>query len=109
MTTVMIDDALASRLRALREKNGDFNALVADALDQTARRWEREAAGRAEMQAMLDGPRHTLAESNERMRLKYGIPDLSHLTREQREAEAERIIAAIPPSVREKMEHEGLL
>ena len=61
------------------------------------------------MQAMLDGPRHTLAESNARMRLKYDIPDLSHLTRDERETEAERIVAAMAPSIREKMEHEGLL
>lgn len=93
MTIVTIDDTLASRLHAGRGKNGDFNALVADALAETVRRWEWEAAGSAEMQAMLDGPRHTLAESNARMRLKYDIPDLSHLTRGEREAEAERVIA----------------
>ena len=109
MTTVTIDDALATRLRALRDQNGDFDALVADALTETARRWEREAAGRAEMQAMLDGPRHTLAESNERMRRKYGYPDVSHLTRDQLADEAERIVAAMAPAVREKMEREGLL
>ena len=38
-------------------KVDDFSEVVAEALDETARRWEREAAGRAEMQAMLDGPR----------------------------------------------------
>ncbi len=74
MTTVTIDDALATRLRALRDKDGDFNALVADALAETVRLCEREARGRAEIQAMLDGPRHTLAESDARMRLKYDIP-----------------------------------
>ncbi len=37
MTTVTIDDALATRLRALRDKDGDFDALVADALVETVR------------------------------------------------------------------------
>ena len=109
MTTVTIDDALATRLRALRDPQGDFNALIADALDETARRWEREAAGRAEMQAMLDGPRHTLAEVHERMQRKYGFPDLSHLTREELAEEAERIVEAMDPQVRAEIEREGLL
>jgi len=109
MTTVTIDDALATRLRLLGDKNDDINALVADMLAESLRLREQRAAGRAEMQAMLDGPRHTLAESDARMRLKYDIPSLSHLTRDEREAETERIIAAMAPSVREKMEREGLL
>ena len=109
MTTVTIDDALAARLRALRDKDGDLDALVADALSETVRRWEREARGRAEMQAMLDGPRHTLAESHERMRLKHGFADLSHLTRDELADEAERTVAAMDPQVRMEMEHEGLL
>lgn len=109
MTTVTIDDALATRLRALGDKNDDINALVADMLAESIRRREQRAAGRAEMQVMLDGPRHALADSDARMRLKYDIPSLAHLTREEREAEAERIIAAMAPSVREKMKREGLL
>lgn len=108
MTTVTIDDALATRLRALRGKD-DFNALVADALAETARRWEREARGRVEMQAMLDGPRHTLAESHEWMRLKYGFADLSHLTRDELADEAERTVAAMDPQARVELEREGLL
>ncbi len=109
MTTVTIDDALATRLRLLRDKNDDFDALVADALAETVRRWEREAAGRAEMQAMLDGPRHTLAESHARACLKHGFPDLSHLTRDELADDAERIIAAMDPQVRSELEQEGLL
>jgi hypothetical protein len=100
MTTVTIDDKLATRLRALRDPDGDFNALVADALAETVRRWEWEAAGRVEMQAMLDGPRHTLAEVHERMQRKYGYPDLSYLTTDELANEAERTIAAMDPQVR---------
>ena len=81
MTTVTIDDALANRLRTLRGAEDDLNALVAEALAKTADLWEREAQGRAEMQAMLEGPRHTLAEVDARIRQKYGYPDLSHLTK----------------------------
>ncbi|MGI4788682.1 MAG: hypothetical protein ACRYFS_07505 [Janthinobacterium lividum] len=109
MTTVTIDDALATRLRALRGTDNDFNALVADALAETVRRWEREALGRAEMQAILDGPHHTLAESNARLRRKYGYPDLSHLTDDELADQAERTIAAMDPRVRAEAEREGWL
>ena len=47
MTTVTIDDELATRLRALRDGGDDFNRVVAEALAETVRRWEWEAAGRA--------------------------------------------------------------
>jgi len=108
MTTVTIDDALASHLRTLRGTD-DLNAVVAEALAKTVRDWEREAQGRAEMQAMLDGPRHTLAEVDARIRQKHGYPDLSHLTREQIAEEAEQVIAAMDPQVRTEMEREGWL
>jgi predicted transcriptional regulator len=97
MTTVTIDDDLATRLRALRGGGDDFNRLVAEALAETVRRWEWEAAGRAEMRAMLDGPRHTPAEADERLRRKYGFPDLSHLTGDELADQAEATLAALPP------------
>ena len=109
MTTVTIDDALATRLRTVRGTDDDLDALVAEAVAKTVQGWEREAQGRAEMQAMLDGPRHTLAEVDARIRQKYGYPDLSHLTREQLAAEAEQVIAAMDPQVRGEMEREGWL
>ncbi len=62
MTTLTIDDALATRLLTVRGTESDLNALAAEAITKTVRDWEREAQGRAEMQAMLDRPRHTLAE-----------------------------------------------
>ena len=97
MTTVTIDDELATRLRALRDGNDDFDRLVAEALAETVRRWEWEAAGRAEMRAMLDGPRHTPAEAEERTRRKYGYPDFSHLTDDELADQAEATLAALPP------------
>ena len=109
MTTITIDDALATRLRTVRGTDGNLDALAAEAIAKTVRDWEREAQGRAEMQAMLDGPRHTLAEVHARLQRKYGYPDLSHLTRDQREEEAERAIAAMDPQVRAEMEREGWL
>ena len=97
MTTVTIDDELATRLRALRDGGDDFDRVVAEALAETVRRWEWEAAGRAEMRAMLDGPRHAPAEAESRVRLKYGLPDLSHLTDDELADQAEATLAALPP------------
>lgn len=58
----------------------DLNAVTAEAIMRTVRDGEREVQGRAEMQAVLDGPRHTLAESTARLQQKHDCPDLSHLT-----------------------------
>ena len=109
MTTVTIDDALATRLLTVRGTDSDLNALAAEAIAKTVRDWEREAQGRAEMQAMLDGPRHTLAEVEARMRQKHGFPDLSHLTGDELADQAEQAIAAMDPLVRAEMEREGWL
>ena len=109
MMTVTIDDALATRLLTVRGTAGNLDALVAEALAKTVRDWEREAQGRAEMQAMLDGPRHSLAEVEARMRQKHGFPDLSHLSDDELADQAEQAIAAMDPLVRAEMEREGWL
>ena len=100
MTTVTIDDELAMRLRALRDGGDDFNRVVAEALAETVRRWEWEAAGRAEMQAMLDGPRH-LSDPQvayQRSRTQYGwAEDLSLLTADELADRAEAGLAALSP------------
>ena len=96
MPTVLVDDALATRLRELQEADGDLETLVADALAEKVRRLEREAQGRAEMQAMLDGPRHPFEESHARMRQKFGFPDLSHLSNEELAEQAEATLAEMP-------------
>lgn len=97
MTTVTIDDALAARLLTVRGTDSDLNTLAAEAIAKTVRDWEWEAQGRVEMQAMLDGPRHTLAEVDARLRQKYGYPDLSHLTDDELADQAEATLAALPP------------
>ena len=109
MTTVTIDDALATRLRALRDTHGDLDDLVAEALTKNVPLWEREAQGRADMQAMLDGSWHPFEEAHERMRQKFGFPDLSHLTHEELADQAEAAIAAMDPEVRAELEREGWL
>lgn len=96
MTTIIIDDALAMRLRDLRGGENDFNRVVTEALAETARRWEWEAAGRAELRAMLDGPRHTPAEAEEWARRKHGYPDFTPLTAEELADQAEATLASLP-------------
>ncbi len=59
------------------------------------------------MQAMLDGPRHTLDEVEARMRQKYGFPDLSYLTADELADQTEQTIAAMNPQVRAELEREG--
>ena len=107
--TVTIDQALAARLRALRETHGDLDALVSEALSKAVRRWEREAQGQAEMQAMLDGPWHPFEESHARMRQKFGFPDLSHLTNEELEEQAEATLAEMPAEKIAEAQRLGLI
>lgn len=109
MTTVTIDDALATRLLTVRGPDSDLNTLAVEAIAKTVHDWEREAQGRAEMQAMLDGPRHTLTEVEARMRQKHGFPDLSHLSDDELADQAEQAIAAMDPQVRAELEREGWL
>ncbi len=97
MTVVAIDDELAARLHALRGGSESFSQVVARALAETVRRLEWEAAGRSEMRAMLNGPRHMPAEAEERTRRKYGYPNFSHLTDDELADQAEATLAALPP------------
>ena len=92
MTTVLIDDALAARLRALRDGD-DLDRLVSEALAEMVRRWEWEAAGRAEMRAMLDGPRRPSdpQAAYQRSRAQYGWEDLSLLTDDELSDRAQRL------------------
>ncbi len=100
MTSVTIDDELATRLRALRDAGDDFNRVVAEALAETVRRWEWEAAGRAEMRAMLDGPRRPSdpQAAYRRSRAQYGwAEDLSPLTVDELADRAEITLVELPP------------
>jgi hypothetical protein len=97
MTTLLVNDEVVSRLVGVAAPEENITALVEAAMLEFAAHRERQAAGRAEMQAMLEGPQYTAAESKERMRLKYGYSDLSYLTHEELEAQGDAILDALPP------------
>lgn len=112
MTTITIDDELATRLRALRGEGNDLNAVVADVLAETARRWEWEASGRAEMKKMLDGPRRPFdpQATYQRYREQYGwTEDLSHLSNEELEAQGDAFLDALPPEKLAEARRLGLI
>ncbi len=64
MAAIALDDALETEIRAVAAPDEDLNAFIAAAAKDAIARRKRQAAGRAEMQAMIDGPWHTLEESN---------------------------------------------
>ena len=109
MAAIALDDALETEIRAVAAPDEDLNAFIAAAAKDAIARRKRQAAGRAEMQAMIDGPWHTLEESNERMRRKYNIPDPSHLTREELAEQAEAYLATLPPEKIAEAERLGLI
>ena len=111
MTTVTIDDELATRLRAVRNAD-DLDRLVAEALSETVRRWEREAAGRAEVRATLKGPRRVYDPQATFQRLKEKfewMEDLSHLTDDELADRYEAGLAALPPEKVAEARRLGLL
>ena len=100
---------MQARFQAIAAPDEDFTAFLdAAAKDAIARR-ERQAVGHAEMQAMLDGPRHTAAEVKERMRLKYGYSDFSHLSHEELEDMGDAILDALPPEKIAEAKRLGLM
>jgi hypothetical protein len=112
MTTITIDDKLALRLRALREENDDFNQIVADALAETAHRWEWEAAGRAEMKKILEGPRLPAdpEAAYQKSREKHGwAEDLSALTDEELADRYDAGLASLSPDTATEAHRMGLL
>ena len=104
-----IDEEVRTRFQAVAAPDEDFNVFLADAAKDALARRERQAAGRAEMQAMLDGPRHTAAEVKERMRLKYGYSDFSHLSHEELEDMGDAILDALPPEKIAEAKRLGLI
>ncbi len=99
MTALMVNDELVSRLEAVAAPDENVTALAEAAMMQFIAQRERQAAGRAEMQAMLDGPWHRFdpKESYRKNREKYGWSDLSHLTREELEEQGDALLDAMPP------------
>jgi len=105
---------LEARLRVAAEARGEeYNryaiAVLADALARDAAATEAWERARAESQAILNGPFHPLGKSAAALREKYGLADLSHLSREELAAQADEIIERMDPAVRAEMEREGLL
>lgn len=109
MLTITIDEEVQARFKALAAPEADFTAFLAAAAQDALDRMERQAKGRTEMQAMLDGPKYTQAESMARMRRKYNLPDFSPLSHEQREAEGDAILAALPQEKIAEAERQGLI
>lgn len=109
MTTLMVDDEVVSRLEAVAAPEEDVAALAKTAMIQFIERRERQAAGHAEMQAMLDGPRRSHEASMAEMRRKYDIPDLRHLTNEELVEQTEAYLATLPLEKIAEAERLGLL
>ena len=109
---------LEARLRVAAEARGEeYNryavAVLADALARDAAATEAWERARAEAQAILNGPFHPFDPVADRKRLKekYGIEieDLSHLSDEELDAQANATLAALPPEKRAEAERLGLI
>ncbi len=108
-----IDEDAPARFQAIAAPDENFDTFVADTAKNAIRdalmRRERQAAGRAEMQAMLDGPRRPHADSMAEMRRKYALPAPSHLTHDELVEQAEAALAAMPPEKIAEAERLGLI
>ena len=109
MLTITIDEKVQARFQAVAAPEEDFAGFLAAAAQDALARREWQAKGRAEMQAMLDGPKYTQAESRERMRQKYGYSGLTHLTHEELEEQGDAILATLPPEKIAEAERLGLI
>lgn len=109
MLTITIDEEVQARFQAVAAPEADFTAFLAAAAQAALDRMEQQAKGRAEIQAMLDGPRRSHAESMATMRRKYNLPDFSPLSHEEREAKGDAILEALPPQKIAEAERQGLI
>ena len=113
VNTLELPADLAEQLRAAAAARGEeWNrfavAMLAEAVKAAPAASEEQRA-RAEAQAILNGPFHPLGKSTAALREKYGLADLSHLSREELAAQADDLIERMDPAVRAEMEREGLL
>ena len=99
MLTITIDEKVQARFQAVAAPEEDFAAFVASATQEIITRREQQAKGRAEMQAMLDGPKRPFdADATyQRYREMYGWNDLSSLSRAELQEQGEALSAALPP------------
>lgn len=109
MLTVTIDEEVQARFQAIAAPEADFAAFLAAAAQTALDRLEQQAKGRAEMQAMLDGPHRSHVESMAAMRRKYHLPEFSPLSYEEREAKGDALLEALPPEKIAEAERQGLL
>ena len=115
MTTITLDDALQARIRAACAPEEDFQDFIAAAAQELLARRERQAqaraAAQAEAQAILNGPSKPFdpGATYRRYKEKYGWSDMPDGPPEQMEAEAEAILAALPPEKIAEAVRQGLL
>ncbi len=109
MTTITIDDELQSRFQAVAAPEEDVIALAKAAMTEFIARREQEAIARAEAQAHLSGPSRPFAEADAAFRHRHGLPEYTPLSADKRADEAERVIAAMEPQVRQELERDGWL
>ncbi len=98
MLTITIDEEVQARFQAVAAPEEGFAAFVAAATQAAIARREWQAKGRAEMQAMLDGLKSLFDPKApyQRYREMYGWEDLSHLSREELQQQAEALFDSLP-------------
>ncbi len=109
MLTITIDEKVQARFQAVAAPEEDFAAFVASATQEVITRREQQAKGRAEMQALFDGPHRSHAESMAAMRRKYNLPEFSPLSHAEREAKGDAILEALPLEKIAEAERQGLI
>ncbi len=107
--TVTINEDVQTRFQAVAAPEEDFSAFLAAAAEDAIQRRERQAAGRAEMQAMLDRPRYRHDDSMAEMRRKYNLPNISHLSHDELVEQTKAALAKLPPEKIAEAEHLGLI
>lgn len=111
MTTITIDDELASLLTAKAHAKGQDLHQYSTALLRKALTSDLISIPVETDLAQLLATSRPFAPEAELLRYQehYNIPDLAHLSDEELALEAERTIAAMRPEVRAELEQAGLL
>jgi hypothetical protein len=116
--TIELPVSVVSALRAEAEAQGrDISSVAADRLTNSYAVATNEPLGLTALgdpdvtHAALHGParRFNPAVIRKEYQEKYGVPDLSHLSREELAEQADEIIAQMEPSKRANMERLGLI
>jgi uncharacterized protein YciI len=102
-------DVEALLLQDAETQGRDLSAVAADRIAERYAELARLAQGRAEGQVLLTGPAHSLDEADERLRAKYNLPDLSHMSRQELAEQADAILTTLPPEKVAEAERLGLI